>query len=89
MKSYPLLANTSEATSKQLQALEGISGVFQKCYFIADTERMEESPVVMKLLHQFQDKFIIVFSSKISGGCNDGTYKQTCYKIQNCIQPKN
>jgi len=82
MESYPLLVNTSQSTNKQLHALERLSSVFQTYDFIAVTERMEESLVVMKLLHQFPDESIVVLNSKTSGGFDDGKYKQTCYKIQ-------
>jgi hypothetical protein len=56
--------------------------VFERYHFIAITERMQESLVVMKMLWGLSDKDIIVMSAKHSGGYDDGRYKETCVKIQ-------
>jgi len=90
MKSNPLLvnilkkksSNTSQLMSQQLQTLETVISIFQTYDFIAVSERMDESLVVLKLLHGFPDESIVVFSSKINGGYDDGVSRRTCYKIQ-------
>jgi hypothetical protein len=50
--------------------------------FVAVTERMDESLVVMKLLFDLDDGDIVVLSSKKSGGYDDGKYEERCVKVQ-------
>jgi hypothetical protein len=54
--------------------------VFEHYHFIAITERMTESLVVMKMLWGLSDKDIIVMSTKRSGGYD--TFGAKCVKIQ-------
>ena len=59
--------------------LRKVSSVFQMYDFIAVTERMDESLVVMKLLYDFPDESIIVTNSKISGSFDAGI--SVCHRI--------
>jgi hypothetical protein len=56
--------------------------VFDHYHFIAITERMQESLVVMKMLWGLSDADIIVMSAKRSGGYDGGRFNSTCVKIQ-------
>ncbi len=50
--------------------------------FMAVSERMDESLVVLTLLHNFPDESIVVSSSKVGGGYDDRGVNHTCHKIQ-------
>jgi hypothetical protein len=51
-------------------------------HFIGVSERMEESLVVLKMLLQLETQDVIVLSSKLNGGLDDGRFDGTCVKIQ-------
>jgi Sulfotransferase family len=56
--------------------------IFQNYDFLAVSERMEESIVVLSLLMQVPIADVIVLSSKESGGYDDGLSKNGCVKIR-------
>ena len=49
--------------------------------FLAVTERMEESLVVLAMLAQIPLTDVVIFSSKLAGGYDGGTSKMGCMKI--------
>jgi len=65
-------------------AADVINAILGKYNFLAVTERMEESVVVMQLLLglQTEDVLFLANSGKQSGGYDDGKFRDTCYKIQ-------
>jgi hypothetical protein len=79
-KNNKLLYKPGKATT--IQMTEMISGVRDMYQFIAITERMDESLVVLKLLYGFDDSAMVVLSSKKSGGFDDGRSGGTCHAIQ-------
>jgi hypothetical protein len=79
-KNGKLLYEPGNATT--IQMTEMISGVRDMYQFIAITERMDESLVVLKLLYGFDDFAIVVLSSKKAGGFDDGLSGGTCHAIQ-------
>ena len=74
--------STTRPTLTQPEILDRLADIFDDYDFIAVTERMDESLVVMKLLFDLPDESIVVFNSKQSGGFDDGNYKNRCHKIQ-------
>ena len=58
-----------------------VSRIFRAHDFVAVAERMDESLVVMKLLHDFPDEAMVVFDSKRGGGFDDGN-RGKCHRIQ-------
>ena len=50
--------------------------------FLAVTERMEESLVVLSMLARIPLTDVVVFNSKVAGGYDDGKYAQRCVKLK-------
>ncbi len=75
------LKNRDQVPEGKLLELNKVSSLFQPYDFIAVTERMDESLVVLKLLYGFPDESIIVSSAKVSGGFDDGLQTGMCQKI--------
>merc|ERR1712194_441910 len=63
------------------QILDRLADIFDTYDFIAVTERMDESLVVMKLLFDLPDESIVVFDSKKSGGF-DGGGADVCHRLK-------
>jgi len=72
---------TSTKQGKHKKRIFEVAGLFQTFSFVAVTERMDESLVVMKLLFGFSDEAMVVLDSKASGGYDDGQFQNTCHKI--------
>jgi len=91
--SKKLRSNTTSSIYKTLEEkdklLASVYKIFHNYDFIAVTERMDESLVVMKLLFGLKDETIVVLDSKRSGssfipvkGVGEFEGRNVCHKIQ-------
>ena len=65
----------------RLRLLETLAGIFAAYDFVAVTERLDESLVVLQLLLDLPDEAIVVLDSKRAGGLDDGAFKGRCHRI--------
>jgi hypothetical protein len=65
-----------------------MNAILHDYYFIAITERMNESIVVLMMLLHLTIADVLYLCAKTTGGYNDGTYNNRCTLVQpNVVSP--
>lgn len=62
--------------------VETANNIMDDYDFVAITERMDESAVVLQMMLGLPTASILYMSSKVNGGYDDGIYNHKCYMIQ-------